>query len=186
MLVKFDFLLIVLVVGIIFTISLPTAYSEIQSRSNHILQGDGTFIQKQTQYSKNQVLATDKTDSITKNVVPVTKIILVTKYSDHVRISYSFFINAKVYYANQNPSGNFDQYYGFIPNAKLTVQILDPNGVLVKSFTGITDNHGYYYQTFRIPDNSRIGTYAVLVSAQMGDSIDSKKLPLFIQPHRQS
>ncbi len=131
-----------------------------------------------------EAIAMSKTDSITKNV-PVTKIILVTKYSDHVRISYSFFINAKVYYANQNPSGNFDQYYGFIPNAKLTVRILDPNGVLVKSFTGVTDNHGYYYQTFRIPDNSRVGTYAVLVSAQMGDSTDSKKLPLFIQPHRQ-
>lgn len=170
--------------GIMLTISLPAVYSEIQSSSNHILQGDGTFIQKQTQYSKNQALATGKTDGITKNV-PVTKIILVTKYSDHVRISYSFFINAKVYYANQNPSGNFDQYYGFIPNAKLTVQILNPNGVLVKSFTGATDNHGYYYQTFRIPDNSRIGTYSVLVSAQMGDATDSKKLPLFIQPHRQ-
>ena len=155
MLVKFNFLLIVLVIGIIVAISLPEA------------------------------IAISKTDSITKNV-PVTKIILVTKYSDHVKISYSFFINAKVYYANQNPSGNFDQYYGFIPNAKLTVQILDPNGVLVKSFTGVTDNHGYYYQTFRIPDNSRIDTYAVLVSAQTGDSTDSKKLPLFIQPHRQS
>jgi|SRR6266850_4802475 len=154
MLVKFNFLLIILVIGIMVTISLPEA------------------------------IAMSKTDGITKNV-PVTKIILITKYSDHVKISYSFFINAKVYYANQNPSGNFGQYYGFIPNAKLTVQILDPNGVLVKSFTGVTDNHGYYYQTFRIPDNSRIGTYAVLVSAQMGDATDSKKLPLFIEPHRQ-
>jgi hypothetical protein len=104
MLVKFDFLLIIIVIGIMFTISLP------------------------------ETLAAGKTHDIAKNI-PVTKIILVTKYSDHVRISYSFFINAKVYYANQNPSGNFDQYYGFIPNAKLTVQILDPNGVLVKSFT---------------------------------------------------
>jgi len=155
MLVKFNFLLIVLVIGIMVAISLPEA------------------------------IAMSKTYGITKNV-PVPKIILVTKYSDHVKISYSFFINAKVYYANQNPSGNFDQYYGFIPNAKLTVQILNPNGVLVKSFTGITDNHGYYYQTFRVSDNSLVGTYAVLVSAQMGDSTDSKKLPLFIQPHRQN
>ena len=182
MLVKFNFLLIIIVIGITLTISLPAAYSQIQS-SNHILQGDGTVIQKQT-YSKNQALSAGKIDSITKNI-PVTKIILVTKYSDRVRVSYSFFINAKVFYANQNPTGKFDQYYGFVPNAKLTVQILDPNGVLVKSFTGVTDNHGYYYQTFRIPDNSRVGTYSVLVSAQVGDAIDSKNLPLFIQPHRQ-
>src|SRR5437879_2891286 len=155
MLVKFNFLLIVLVIGIMVAISLPEA------------------------------IAMSKTYGITKNV-PVPKIILVTKYSDHVKISYSFFINAKVYYANQNPSGNFDQYYGFIPNDKLTVQILNPNGVLVKSFTGITDNHGYYYQTFRVSDNSLVGTYAVLVSAQMGDSTDSKQFPLFIQPHRQN
>ena len=131
-----------------------------------------------------EAVAMGKTDSTTKNV-PVTKIILVTKYSDHVRISYSFFINAKVFYANQNPSGNFDQYYGFVPNAKLTVKILDPNGVLVKSFSGVTDNHGYFYQTYRIPDNSRVGTYTILVSAQVGDATDSKNLPLFIQPHRQ-
>jgi len=184
MLMKLDFLLIVLVIGIILTISLPAAYSEIQSSSNHKLQGHGTFIQKQTQYPKNQALATGKIVGITKNV-PVTKIILVTKYSDHVRIGYSFFINAKVYYANQNPTGNFDQYYGFIPNAKLTVQILNPNWVLVKSFTGVTDDHGYYYQEFRIPDNSLIGTYSVLVSAQMGNAIDGKNLPLFIQPSPQ-
>jgi len=154
MLVKFNFLLVVIVIGIMVVISLPEA------------------------------VAMGKTNSITKNV-PVTKIILVTKYSDHVRISYSFFINAKVFYANQNPSGNFDQYYGFVPNAKLTVKILDPNGVLVKSFSGVTDNHGYFYQTYRIPDNSRVGTYTILVSAQVGDATDSKNLPLFIQSHRQ-
>ncbi|HMK32326.1 MAG TPA: hypothetical protein VK431_01740 [Nitrosopumilaceae archaeon] len=152
---KFNFLLISIVIGIMVVISLPEA------------------------------VAIDKTNSITKNV-PVTKIILVTKYSDHVRVSYSFFITSKVFYANQNPSGNFDQYYGFVPNAKLTVQILDPNGVLKKTLSGVTDNHGYFYQTYRIPDNSRVGTYTILVSAQVGDATDSKNLPLFIQPHRQS
>ncbi len=162
-----------------FAISLPVAYSEMQSNSNQILQEDNTIIPKHIQYS-NHALAIGKIDSITKNVSPA-KITFIVKYSDHVRIGYSLFINAKVFYANQNPAGNFDQYYGFIPNAKITVQILDPNGVLVKSFTGITDNHGYYYQTFRIPDNSRLGTYSILISAQAGDSIDSKKLVLFIQ-----
>ncbi len=171
-----------------FTISLPAAYSEIKS-SNQILQRDGTVIQKQTLYS-NQALAMGKTVGITKNVhvtknVPITKILLVVKYSDHVRLGYPLVINAKVYFANQNPTGNFDQYYGFIPNAKVTVQILDPNRALVKSFTGVTDDHGYYYQTFRIPDNFRIGTYSIVVSAQMGDGTDSKNLPLFIQTHRQ-
>ena len=161
-----------------FAISLPAAYSEIQP-NNHILKEDGIGIQKQIQYS-NQVLAIGTTDSTTKNASPA-KIILVVKYSDHVRIGYSLFINAKVFYANQNPTGNFDQYYGFIPNSKITVQILDPNGVLVKSFTGVTDNHGYYYQTFRVPDNSRLGTYSILISVHVGDSVDSKKIILFIQ-----
>ncbi|MBI1828573.1 MAG: hypothetical protein HY222_07170 [Thaumarchaeota archaeon] len=178
---KLDFHLIIIVIGIMFAISLPATYSEIQSNSNQILQEDGTIIQKQIQYS-NHALAIGRIDSITKNGSPA-KITLVVKYSDHVRIGYSLLINAKVFYANQNPTGNFDQYYGFIPNSKITVQILDPNGVLVKSFTGVTDNHGYYYQTFRIPDNSRLGTYSILISAQTGDSVDSKKLILFIQ-HR--
>ncbi|HYL67338.1 MAG TPA: MG2 domain-containing protein [Nitrosopumilaceae archaeon] len=109
------------------------------------------------------------------------KITLVVKYSDHTRIGYSFFINAKVFYTNQNPGAKFDQYYGFISNAKITAKILDPNGVQVKSFSGLTDNHGYYYQTFRIADNTRLGKYSVVVYAQSGDSTDSKKLVLFIQ-----
>ena len=178
---KLEFLLIITVIGIMFVVSLPATYSEIQSNSNQILQDDNTIIQKQIQYS-NHAITIGKIDSIIKNSSPA-KITLIVKYSDHIRIGYPLFINAKVFYANQNPTGNFDQYYGFIPNAKITVQILDPNGVLVKSFTGITDNHGYYYQTLRIPDNSRLGTYSILISAQAGDSIDSKKLVLFIQ-HR--
>ena len=164
-------------------ISLPAAHSETQFKGNQILQADDTVIQKQNQYS-NHALAIGKIDNISKNSSPA-KIILVVKYSDHVRIAYPLIINAKVFYANQNPAGNFDQYYGFISNAKITVQILDPNGILVKSFTGVTDNHGYYYQTFRIPDNSRLGTYFVLISAHVGDSADSKKLILFILNHRQ-
>lgn len=178
---KLDSLLIVLVIGIITVISLPAAYSEIQS--NHILQENSISVQKQVQHY-SQALTIGEIDGTTKNVVP-TKIILVVKYSDHVRIAYPLIINAKVFYANQNPTGIFDQYYGFIPNAKITIKILDPNGVLVKSLTGITDNHGYYYQSFRIPDNFRLGTYSVLVSAQMADAMDSKKLVLFIQNHRQ-
>ncbi|MGH2850562.1 MAG: hypothetical protein ACRDLP_08105 [Solirubrobacteraceae bacterium] len=173
--------LIIIVVGVMFTISLPMSYSEIPS--SHILQKSETSIQKQIQYS-NQVSAIGTPDTITKNTSPA-KITLVVKYTDHVKIAYPLLINAKVCYANQNPTGNFDQFYGFIPNAKITVQILDPNGILFKSFTGVTDNHGYYYQTFRIPDNSRVGTYSILISAQSGDSVDSKKLVLFILNHRQ-
>ena len=172
---KPDFLLIIIMIGIMFAVSLP-AYSEMQY-SNQIFQ-ENTIIPKQIQYS--HASAIDKINNIAKNASPA-KIILVVKYSDHVRIGYSLFINAKVFFANQNPAHNFDQYYGFIPNAKITIQILDPNGVQVKSFTGVTDNHGYYYQTFRIPDNSRLGTYSILISAQAGDYTDSKKLVLFIQ-----
>ncbi len=45
---KLDFLLIITVIGIMFAISLPATYSEMQSNSNQILQEDNTIIQKQT------------------------------------------------------------------------------------------------------------------------------------------
>ncbi len=179
---KLDFHLIIIFIGIMLSTSSYAVYSEMQHNSNQTLQ-KYDIVQKLVQYP-NHALAIGETNDIAKNASPA-KITLVVKYSDHVRLGYSLLINAKVFYANQNPAGNFDQYYGFIPNAKITVQILDPNGVLVKSFTGITDNHGYYYQTFRIPDNFRLGTYSILISAQVGDSSDSKKIILFIQNHRQ-
>ena len=180
---KIGFHLIIIITGIMFVISLHAAYSEMQFNSDHILQAGYTVTQKQNQYS-NHEFVTGEIDSVSKNASPA-KIALVVKYSDHVKVAYPLIINAKVFYANKNPAGNFDQYYGFISNAKITVQILDPSGVLVKSFTGATDNHGYYYQTFRIPDNFRLGTYSILISAHVGDSVDSKKLVLFILNHRQ-
>src|SRR2546426_453404 len=67
--------------------------------------------------------------------------------------------------------------------SNMTSQILDSNGITVKSFEGLTDDHGYYFYNFRIPDNFVPGTYTVHVTAQIGSSLDSKTLALFVRPY---
>jgi len=126
--------------------------------------------------------ALSKAQGPTANV-SATKILLIAKQTSPISISYLYGINVKVFYADQNPIANFDQYYGVVPNANITTQILDSIGITVKSFEGLTDDHGYYFYNFRIPDNFVPGTYTVHVTAQIGSSLDSKTLTLFVRPY---
>lgn len=126
--------------------------------------------------------ASSKTQNPTANV-SITKILLIAKQTSPVSMYYVYGIDVKVFYADQNPTANFDQYYGVVPNANITAQILDSNGITVKSFGGLTDDKGYYFYNFRIPDNFVPGTYTIHVTAQIGASLDSKTLTLFVRPY---
>jgi hypoxanthine-guanine phosphoribosyltransferase len=66
----------------------------------------------------------------------------------------------------------------------VAVSIYNSQGKVVKSFSGMTDNKGYYYTGFRIPDNFVVGTYSVDVTAQKGSYSDINNLILFVQDNR--
>jgi len=132
---------------------------------------------------ENQTFASANKTQISKTNLPVPKIMLVARQSSPVPIQYTYSISIKVFDAGQNPSANFDQFYGVIPNANLTGQILDSNKKVVQSFGGLTDKGGYYSYSFRIPFNFVPGTYTVNLKAQIGPSIDNKTLTLFIRQY---
>jgi len=131
----------------------------------------------------NQTSAASSNAQSTTTNVSAPKILLIAKQTNRISIYYAYGMSVKVFYADQNPAANFDQYYGVVPNAKITAQILDSNGITVKSFEGLTDDRGYYFYNFRIPDNFVPGTYTVHVTAQIGTSLDSKTLTLFVLPY---
>ena len=140
--------------------------------------------QEQTQQNtENQTSASTNKTQISKTSLPVPKILLVARQSSPVPIHYTYSLNIKVFDAGQNPSANFDQFYGVIPNANITGQILDSNNNAVNSFNGVTDKGGYYSYSFRIPFNYVPGTYTVNVKAQIGPSMDNKTLTLFISQY---
>lgn len=112
------------------------------------------------------------------------KIVLVTRQYGSVYIQYNYVISVKVFYAYTNPGKTFDQYWGTVQGAKITVNIFNSQGKVIKSFSGITDSKGYYAAGFRIPDNFVVGKYSVVVTAQKGIYSDVNHLTLFVQAIR--
>ena len=112
------------------------------------------------------------------------KIVLVTRQYGSVYVQYNYVISVKVFYAYTNPGKAFDQYWGTVQGAKITVNMFNSQGKVVKSFSGMTDSKGYYAAGFRIPDNFVVGTYSVVVTAQKGSYSDVNKLTMFVQSLR--
>lgn len=112
------------------------------------------------------------------------KIVLVTRQYGSVYIQYNYVISVKVFYAYANPGKTFDQYWGTVQGAKITVNIFNSQGKVVKSFSGMTDSKGYYTAGFRIPDNFVVGKYSVVVTAQKGSYSDVNNLTMFVQSLR--
>ena len=93
-------------------------------------------------------------------------------------------ITVKVFYAYTNPGKTFDQYWGIVQGAKISVNIFNSQGKIVKSFSGLTDSKGCYNAGFRIPDNFVVGKYSVVVTAHKGSYSDVNNLILFVQASR--
>jgi hypothetical protein len=112
------------------------------------------------------------------------KIVLVTRQYGSVYVQYNYVIAAKVFYSYSNPGKTFDQYWGTVQGAKITVNIFNSQGKSVQSFSGLTNSKGYYNAGFRIPDNFVVGKYSVVVTAQKGSYSDINNLILFVQSLR--
>ena len=124
------------------------------------------------------------TEQKTQSKDTTKKIILITKHYSPAEIQYSYRITTRVFDADKNPIGNFDQNYGFIVGVKIKASILDSAGRVVRSFDGITDKHGYFSDGFRIPDNFLPGTYKVIVTAEKDGLADKDELVLYVvYPH---
>ena len=120
------------------------------------------------------------TEQKTQSKDTTKKITLMTKHTSPAEIQYSYRITTKVFDADKNPTGNFEQNYGFIEGVKIKVSILDSAGRVVRSFDGITDKHGYFSDGFRIPDNFSPGTYKVIVTAEKDGLSDKDELVLHV------
>ena len=123
----------------------------------------------------------NKTTNQTK--AEVVKLVLVTRQTDKVQVSDSYTITAKVFDADKNPTGDFDQNWGGTLGVKIIAKIIDSDGVIVKSLEGITDRGGYFSDAFRLPDNFKPGTYKVIVTAEKGGYTTSNELTLHVEQY---
>ena len=114
---------------------------------------------------------------IIKKSAPIT---VITKHTDRLYIEYPYIFTSKVYLLKENPHDYFDLKGGEVQGAHVTVEIVDNNGKVVKSFNGTTDRFGYFSDSFLPPDNFALGTYMVHVTAEKDGSSDTDDLVLHI------
>ncbi|MDH2907829.1 MAG: hypothetical protein PXX83_07035 [Candidatus Nitrosotalea sp.] len=116
---------------------------------------------------------------IIKKYPPIT---LLVKEFDRVHIQYTYSDTAKVYYKHANPFYNFNLHGGEVKDANITATIFNDHNKTIISFTGKTNQFGYYSDGFRIPDNADIGKYTAFVVAEKNGRTDSKVLNFYVLP----
>ena len=125
----------------------------------------------------NQNPALKKLVTIPKKANDIT---VITKHHDRFYLQYPYSFTSKVYYLKDNPRDNFDQRGGEVEGARITADIINQEGEVVKSFEGMTGKFGYFSDSFLPPDNFAIGTYSVVVTAEKNGQTDIDELVFHI------
>jgi hypothetical protein len=123
----------------------------------------------------NQSNDLKKQAPIIKKSYPIT---VITKHFDRLYIQYPYSFTSKVYFLKENRYDDFDQKGGEVQGANVTVNIIDQNGEVIKSFNGTTDKFGYFSDSFLPPDDFAVGTYMVHVTAEKDGMSDTNDLAL--------
>ena len=119
---------------------------------------------------------------IAKKSPEPNQIKLVVKSFDKVVVTYSYGFSVKTFDKKINPKGDYDQKTGKIQGAKISVVFKDNNNKIVKTLNGVTDNQGYYSDSFRIVNYLPGVTYHVIFNAtKSGYLSDSVIKTVFVQ-----
>ena len=126
------------------------------------------LLQNQEALEEQPTLREDKLD-----VNPIT---LIAKQHDRVYLQDSYRFTIRVYDAQENPTGNFYQNWGYLSAVNVTATLFNSDGEVVRSFDGSTGNLGYFSDGFIVPTNFRVGTYTTQITVEKDDVQDHKEL----------
>lgn len=104
---------------------------------------------------------------------------ILVQYTQRVYSKTTAQIDVKIYDPEQNKLRNFNQNYGFLTNTNVEVIVLDENDEEFVSFTGITNDKGFFETEFFIPERYPRETLTVTINAEDEDSESSKILQIF-------
>ncbi|MDE1769553.1 MAG: hypothetical protein KGI28_03230 [Thaumarchaeota archaeon] len=111
----------------------------------------------------------------TKKVPQPNHLELIVKSPEIVVVTYNYGFSVKVFDKKINPTGNYDQKTGNIQGVKISVSFKDNNNKIVKTLNGVTDNQGYYADSFRIlnylPSTPYYVTFNATKSGYISDSV---------------
>ena len=120
--------------------------------------------------------------TVAKKAPQTNQIKLVVQSFDKAIVTYSYGFSVKAFDKKFNPIGNFDQNIGKIQGVNISVVIKDKDNKIVKTLNGITDNYGYYSDSFKILNYLPSVTYKVIFNAtKSGYLYDSVIKTVFVQ-----
>jgi hypothetical protein len=93
------------------------------------------------------------------------KLNLISLSQSHATIGHSYGFSVRVYDAVKNPRSDYYQNWGYLQDVTINVSIKNQDGIIIKSFNGITGKNGHYSDSFRIPDDFKATSYVVILNA---------------------
>ena len=104
---------------------------------------------------------------------------ILTKYTQRVYSKQIAQIEIKIYDKDQNKLNNFNQNYGQISDANVSVKITNNENEIIHSVNGATNEFGFFEIEMLIPDNSKRESLTVEIIAENENSKASKILQIF-------
>lgn len=134
---------------------------------------DGTFIS----LIQNQIIPEQQISQ-----VPSTKLKMLTKIPHHTYAGYPLMISVKVFDAELNPQGKYEQSFGTLENVFVNITITNQFGKLVSSLSGNTDSKGLFHANYIIKGGIDLpGEYFVNINANDGTSSTSQSIKTFFR-----
>jgi len=130
------------------------------------------------EYWKNKentvVRDADKKKEIIVAEQPKQEIVIVSQMANQVPWMSNYSIDLKVYDPEINKKLDYYWKDGRIAEVEITGKVIDPNGKILKSFSGVTSQFGYFSESVYIPANSNTNkpfTLEILASKYFDDSL---------------
>lgn len=121
--------------------------------------------------------------SSTQKTIKLSQIKLVVKSFDKVTVQYPYSFEVKTFDKKSNPTGNFDQKYGIVPDTNISVVLKDSKGNILMKFSGVTNNQGHYSDSKKIVNYLPSVSYKAIFNATKYDYLsDSVIKTVIIQP----
>lgn len=116
-----------------------------------------------------------------KKTSQVNQLKLAVSSPQIVVVTYNYLFSVKVFDKKINPTGDYDVNIGKIQGSKISVVFKDKNNKIIKTLNGVTDNKGYYSDSFRIVNYLPSVTYHVIFNATKSGYIsDSMTKTVFV------
>lgn len=134
---------------------------------------DGTFIS----LIQNQIISEQQISQ-----GPSTKLKMLTKIPHHTYAGYPLMISVKVFDAELNPQGKYEQSFGALENVFVNITITNQFGKLVSSLSGNTDSKGLFHANYIIKGGIDLpGEYFVNITASDRTSSTSQSVKTFFR-----